>query len=58
MKTVEIKVRISIPDSDSTDGEIQDFVEFNVGYGGGISLCNPLAGEEFEVENVEIISII
>lgn len=57
MKTVEIKVRISIPDIDATDDEIQEFVEFSVGYGGGMSFSNPLVYESFDVEEVEIISV-
>ena len=51
---VEVTIEIEIDESVGTAEERKEYIEFELGYCGGVSTCNPYLSEGLEVIDLDI----
>lgn len=56
MKTIKIELEVAIPETESTEQQIKDWLYYEMGYSGSVSASNPIihACESVDVKEMFI----
>lgn len=56
MRTIKIELEVSFPETEATKEEIKDWLYYEMGYSGSISMRNPIikVGESVDVKQMFI----